>query len=170
MNSVDNRFLRQQCIKTGLDNFVQSSPLRSVESSESSEIAPDGSTITRSVNRKVLSDVVEATLGAAVLTGGLPTVLETGEQLGLCFGGTTPWGDRPSTKKFGEVEVMQLPPALKFLEEALGYQFKSQGQLVVQALTHRSFPGAGYCYDREEYLGDGEPTLPHSLQWLSSLS
>ncbi|GAA5979009.1 hypothetical protein JCM5350_004204 [Sporobolomyces pararoseus] len=154
MNSVDNRFLRQQCVKTGLDKHIQASPLRSAEPSDSMEIATRGDSFTRLVNRKVLSDVVEATLGAAVLSGGTPIALGTGEKLGLCFGGTSQWNERPSAKKLTSIEPFQLPRALEFLEEGLGYKIKSQGQLLVQALTHRSFPGAGYCYEREEYLGD----------------
>lgn len=144
----------------GLETFIQSFPLRWAtfvpENVDSEEISPDGTTLKRLVNGKVLSDVVEATLGAAVLTGGTPTALETGEKLGLCFGGTTTWRDRPSARKILEVESVPPSPALRFLEDALGYKIRSQGRLLVQSLTHRSFPGDGYCYEREEYLGDGE--------------
>ncbi|GAA5894992.1 uncharacterized protein JCM6883_002284 [Sporobolomyces salmoneus] len=158
MNSVDNRFLRQQCVKTGLDSFIQSFPLRWVtfvpENVDSLEVSPDGTTFSRQLGRKVLSDVVEATLGAAVLSGDLPIALETGDKLGLCFGGGTLWGDRPAAKKLLDIEEATTAPALRFLEEAFGYKIKTQGRLLVQALTHRSFPGDGYCYEREEYLGD----------------
>lgn len=109
------------------------------------------------MSRKHLSDVVEATLGAAVLTGGIPIALETGETLGLCFGGTSHWSQRASAQPLLAAERVEVASALKFVEEALGYKIKTQGRLLVQALTHRSFPGDGYCYEREEYLGDGEP-------------
>ncbi|GAA6007912.1 hypothetical protein JCM11491_006536 [Sporobolomyces phaffii] len=157
-NSVDNRFLRQQCSKTGLASFIQSVPFRRAtfvpESSDDAIVSPDGTELTRSMSRKVLSDVVEATLGAAVLSGGVEMALETGERLGLCFGGTTDWANRSSARTIIDVESSEVASSLKFIEEAMGYKIKSHGRLLLQALTHRSYPGDGYCYEREEYLGD----------------
>jgi len=82
--------------------------------------------------------------------------LEAGVKLDLCFGGPVPWKDRPSAQKMLEIEPVGVAPALQFIEEAIGYKIKTQGVLFVQALTHRSYPGEGQCYEREEYLGDGE--------------
>lgn len=176
MNSVDNRFLRQQSVKTGLCAYLQSFPLRFnsfvPEASDGIETAEDGLTTTRTIGRGILSDVVESTLGAAVVSGGFQMALEAGVKLDLCFGGPVPWKDRPSAQKMLSIEPVGVAPALRFIEEAIGYKIKTQGVLFVQALTHRSYPGEGQCYEREEYLGDGKVTtlsLSHPLK-LTNLS
>jgi hypothetical protein len=96
----------------------------------------------------------EALLGAAYLTGGFEAVLQTGTALGLCFGGPDPWHERYALQK----TVLEAPvgPGLVPLQKMLGYKFK-HGQLLMQALTHRSYvSGSTHCQEREEFLGDGE--------------
>ncbi|GAA5920114.1 hypothetical protein JCM1841_004443 [Sporobolomyces salmonicolor] len=157
-NSVNNRFLRRQSLESGYSAFILSAPFRPTtfvpETSEDGILSSDSLLITRRVGQRVLSDTIEATLGAAVATAGFDMALEAGERLGLCFGGTTPWHERPSGRALLEVERAPAAPGMRLLEEALAYKFGSHGHLLVQALTHRSYPGGGYCYEREEYLGD----------------
>ncbi|GAA6061113.1 hypothetical protein JCM10212_006144 [Sporobolomyces blumeae] len=159
-NSVDNRFLREKSLATaiGLASFVMPSPLRfstfRPEATDEAILSDDGLFSTRRISRKILSDTVEAVLGAAVRTGGLEMAMEVGTKLDLCFGGTTPWSDRPSARKLLDVEPTKAGSGLSAVEEALGYEFKTHGQLLRQALTHRSCPDSNYCYEREEFLGD----------------
>lgn len=81
-------------------------------------------------------------------------VLEAGQKMGLCFGGTTPWGERESALRLIRPET-GTSPGLRKIEERLGYKFKN-GNLLLQAFTHRSYSaGTTHCYEREEHLGDG---------------
>ena len=77
--------------------------------------------------------------------------IETGDALGLCFGGSHPWTERYASKK-----VTPVPAQYKSLEASLGYQFRN-GELLLEAFTHPSFENSlGTCYQRLEFLGDGE--------------
>lgn len=158
MNSIDNQHLRNKAIRKGLQNhlFTEFFRMRTwvPPTLENGTISEDGLTIRRTIPRRALSDCVESLLGAAYLSGGFEAVLRTGDALGLCFGGTTPWHERYQLTE----DVMELPAGrlLAPLEEQLGYKFK-HGQLLMQALTHRSFAsGSTHCQEREEFLGDGE--------------
>ncbi|BGP13262.1 hypothetical protein JCM10213_004968 [Rhodosporidiobolus nylandii] len=158
-NSVDNRGLRRRSLDTGLASFLIPHSFRSATfipvSSDDATLSEDGLKITKQLPRRVLSDTMEATLGAALATGGVGMAIATGDKLGLCFGGTTPWQERPSAKPLLEVEPQLAGVGLKGVEAAIGYQFKSQGRLLAQALTHRSYaPSSPYSWEREEYLGD----------------
>ncbi|BGP37196.1 Dicer-like protein 1 [Rhodotorula kratochvilovae] len=176
-NSVDNRFLRQRSRDTGLSAHILPHTLRMLtfvpETADDAIVAEDGLSMTKRLPRRLLSDTVEATLGAALLTGsaetktdegepalkvsdaGLQRVLEVGDRLGLCFGGTEPWHLRQSARKLLDVEPQAAGLAFRPVEEAMGYKIEKQGKLLQQALTHRSWVGQGaFCYEREEYLGD----------------
>ncbi|GAA5902930.1 hypothetical protein JCM8208_006514 [Rhodotorula glutinis] len=175
-NSVDNRFLRRRSLECGLAKHILSHTLRTStfvpEESVKAVVSDDGLTVTKKLARRLLCDTVEATLGAALLNGNVSTavdadtptmqlapegfdnVLEVGDRLGLCFGGPTPWHERPSARKLLDVAPQRAGPAFRQLEVDLGYEFKTQGQLLVQALTHRSWVGQGAAYEREEFLGD----------------
>ncbi|KPV76863.1 uncharacterized protein RHOBADRAFT_51848 [Rhodotorula graminis WP1] len=175
-NSVDNRFLRLRSLECGLAEHILSHTLRTStfvpEESVNATVSDDGLTMTNKLSRRLLCDTAEAALGAALLDGNvsstadanMPTIklavdafdkaLKTGDRLGLCFGGPTPWPDRPSARKLLDVAPQRAGPAFRQLEAALGYEVKTQGQLLVQALTHRSWVGQGSSYEREEFLGD----------------
>ncbi|GAA6047894.1 hypothetical protein JCM3770_006412 [Rhodotorula araucariae] len=176
-NSVDNRFLRQQSRATGLSEYILPHILRTLtfvpETADDATVGEDGLRTIKRLSRRLLCDTVEATLGAALLTGsvevtttagelalkvsdtGLQRVLEVGDRLGLCFGGPDPWACRPSARKFLDVEPEAAGLAFRTVEAAMGYSVKTQGRLLTQALTHRSWVGEGaFCYEREEYLGD----------------
>ena len=94
---------------------------------------------------------MEATLGAAYISGGIDRALTTGDALGLCFGGPTPWAGRYRPQP-------AVPTAALFntLQDDLNYYF-TNGDLLVEAVTHPSFDaGGGPSYQRLEFLGDGE--------------
>lgn len=161
MNSIDNQHLRLKALKLNLHQHLFTDFFRMrtwvAPTLENGTLSPDGLTIKKSIPRRALSDCTEALLGAAYLSGGFEAVLETGSALGLCFGGPDPWHERYALTK----DVLEAPvgPNLVQLEKMLGYKFK-HGQLLMQALTHRSFVGGStHCQEREEFLGDGENVL-----------
>lgn len=100
--------------------------------------------------RRSVQDCMEALLGASFLTGGIDMTLQTGTVLQLCFGGTDPWSIRYCSQ-----DQTPIPALFKNLQEDIGYEFKS-GQLLTEAITHPSFQSASSCYQRLEFLGDGE--------------
>lgn len=111
---------------------------------------------------KTLADVIEATLGAAYMTGGVELGLRAAIALQVPFDHITEW------KQFNETFLesrASLPTrakvhALKYvkldhLEEITGYRFRNP-LLAVEALTHASLPNSSVpCYQRLEFLGDG---------------
>lgn len=156
MNSIDNQHLRMKAIKKGLQNHLLTEFHRMrtwvASTLENGTVSADGKTVQKTVPRRALSDCIEALLGAAYLSGGFEAVLRTGDALGLCFGGPTPWHERYTLE--GIVPRLPVGPGLLPLEEMLGYKF-SYGQLLMQAITHRSFANAStHCQEREEFLGD----------------
>ncbi|KAI5479007.1 endoribonuclease Dicer [Pseudohyphozyma bogoriensis] len=157
-NSVDNRFLRLRSLAIGFAGFTINEVYRTKSfipcTSETAVTSDKGTTFTRMVSRKVLSDTIESTLGAAYLTGGLRTALETGDRLGLCFGGSVPWGKRQAAKALVEEGAGGTPAGFVKIQQDLGYAFRD-ARLLLRAMTHRSFVGAdSHCYEREEHLGD----------------
>lgn len=103
----------------------------------------------RKFARRSLQDCMEALLGVGFLCGGIDMALHVGTALKLCFGGTDPWSWRYITP-----EPTPVPLLFDDLQKALGYQFKS-GELLIEAITHPSFPADNACYQRLEFLGDG---------------
>ncbi|GAA5897045.1 hypothetical protein JCM6882_007340 [Rhodosporidiobolus microsporus] len=158
MNSVDNRFLRQRSRETGYSSFIIPHLLRTTTflpfTADDATLSADGLSLTKKIPRLLLCDSVEATLGAAVVTGGLDMAIAAGDKLGLCFGGVTPWAKRASAKPLLEVEPAKAGVGFREVERKLGYTFEKQGRLLATALTHRSYAGGGDSYERLEYLGD----------------
>ncbi|KAL5528914.1 hypothetical protein ACEPAG_4888 [Sanghuangporus baumii] len=159
-NSVSNRLLLARAKEAHLERFLSCEPrnLRTWSflmpaKEDSGKCVMDGEEVAlarRSFPRRSLQDCMEASLGAAYVTGGIEMALQTGAALGLCFGGPIPWPVRYSC---GET----IPPAAIFskLQEDLQYTFRN-GNLLVEAVKHPSFDSneGGSCYQRLEYLGD----------------
>lgn len=111
---------------------------------------------------KTLADIVEATMGAAYLAGGVELGLKSAIALQIPFDHMTEW------KHFNETytesraqlkarvkEASKRHLKLDHLEEVTGYRFRNP-LLVVEALTHASEPNSTVsCYQRLEFLGDG---------------
>ncbi|KAH9820255.1 hypothetical protein DFH28DRAFT_1218697 [Melampsora americana] len=158
--SVDNEYLRSKSLQTGLGSYVLSARYR-IDSFRAAhldegQLLPTGD-VQRKIPRRVLSDIVEALLGAGFLSGGIQTALKIGTELDLCFGGITPWNERsckPIDKPNHNAASSQWTKSHTVLQQKIGYKFK-EPLLLLQALTHRS---AGSfltnCYEREEWLGD----------------
>lgn len=110
---------------------------------------------------KTLADVVEASLGAAYLTGGVESGLECCVAMQVPFDQITTWAH------FNEVYIADRhkrpvradPKALRTLsvarvEEITGHHFANP-LLIAEALTHASLPNSTCpCYQRLEFLGD----------------
>jgi endoribonuclease Dicer len=110
----------------------------------------------RMIPRRSLQDCMEATLGAAFLTGGIPMALHTAEALGLGLGGRIPWCERYGRHSASASTL----PLFVDLQERLGYTFR-RGDLLIEAVTHPSFcmSAGSASYQRLEFLGDGERVL-----------
>lgn len=104
----------------------------------------------RIMPRRCLQDCMEATLGAAWLSGGMDFALRAGTALGLDFGGTIPWSLRYSR----DPEPQNVPPLFCELQEKLCYWFHRPDALR-EALTHPTWSHDCISYQRLEFLGDG---------------
>jgi len=111
-----------------------------------------GRTVQRSFPRRSLQECMESTLGAAFLSGGIPTALRAGVALGLSFGGPVHWPLR-----YGWLlKHANVSPLFTSLTERLGYEFKC-GNLLIEAVSHPSFQYTSLpSYQRLEFLGDGK--------------
>ncbi|THH31544.1 hypothetical protein EUX98_g2658 [Antrodiella citrinella] len=155
-NSVSNRTLLARAKECGLEHYLTSEPRTTriwrftlPENGDPSDDTPCRS-VARRFPRRSLQDCMEATLGAAFVTGGINMVLRTATALGLGFGGPIPWQLRYT----GQVENHPVSALFRTLEEQLGYQFRN-GRLLVEAMTHPSFKSTdSTSYQRLEFLGD----------------
>ncbi|KAF9501149.1 hypothetical protein BDN71DRAFT_1439412 [Pleurotus eryngii] len=109
--------------------------------------------VSRIIARRSLQDCMEATLGAAFATGGIPMALQAGDAIGLAFGGTVPWPMR--YEKHAGIPEYAASPLFSHLQEMLGYTFR-RTELIAEAMTHPSFASevGGPSYQRLEFLGD----------------
>ncbi|KAG7453028.1 P-loop containing nucleoside triphosphate hydrolase protein [Guyanagaster necrorhizus] len=153
-SSISNRFLMMRALDAGLHHFVtgESHSLRTWryvldESNDSDTVQRLAQ---RTYPRRSLQDCMEATLGAAFVTGGIPMALRAGFALGLAMGGPTSWPERYGMKSERVVSSL-----FSQLEERLGYRFRN-GRLLVEAVTHPSFASVAdtTSYQRLEFLGD----------------
>jgi dsRNA-specific ribonuclease len=111
---------------------------------------------------KTLADIVEATLGAAYLSGGVELGLKSAIALQIPFDHMTEWKhfsetyieSRAHIKTWiKEKSIRRLK--LDHIEQITGYRFRNP-LLAVEALTHASEPNSTVpCYQRLEFLGDG---------------
>lgn len=115
------------------------------------------------LGNKTLADVMEAMIGAALLTeglfekGGLNSALQMTVAIGIPVGGATCWDDYAKMYVAPEVEhdahVFDMEDQLK-IEALVGYKFKNR-KLLMQAFTHASMVNTNSpCYQRLEFLGD----------------
>ncbi|KAF9349509.1 Dicer-like protein 1 [Mortierella sp. NVP85] len=123
-------------------------------------------TQTHNLSNKMLADIVEASLGAAFLSGGAKNGLHAAKALGIPFDEFSSWGDfhkvYMESKAARDREEDRSRPSLTYtqvdhlrkLEKVLGYQFKDP-LLFVEAMTHAShIRNDSVCYQRLEFLGD----------------
>jgi endoribonuclease Dicer len=156
-SSISNRTLLARAKEIGLEQYLTSEPQsvhvwRYTAPEGTDPYTPEMSRyVQRQFPRRSLQDCMEATLGAAFMTGGMNMALRAGDALGLSFGGQQPWSvrySRPSNK-------FPTPALFLDLQESIGYEFH-RGDLLVEAMTHPSFCSSeNPSYQRLEFLGDG---------------
>ncbi|KAG0020611.1 Dicer-like protein 1 [Podila clonocystis] len=116
------------------------------------------------LSNKTLADFVEATLGAAFLSGGVATALGAAKVLGVPFHEFGSWSDfcrvysdqKAGVTTHGDHVRDKFEGRILKLEETLGYKFR-RPELVQEAMTHASAIqqiGQDRTYERLEYLGD----------------
>ena len=155
---VSNRTLLARAQAVGLERFLSSEiqtmrvwPYTAPEDWDSTQ-AGGSRLVERSFPRRSLQECMESTLGAAFLSGGIPTALRAGAALGLSFGGSVPWPLRYGWR----IEHVNVSPLFTSLTERLGYEFKC-GNLLIEAVSHPSFQYTSLpSYQRLEFLGDGK--------------
>ena len=155
---VSNRTLFARAQAIGLERFlspeIQSMrvwPYTVPESWDPAQVR-GGRLVERSFPRRSLQECMESTLGAAFLSGGIPTVLRAGVALGLSFGGPVPWSLRYGWR----LKHLNVSPLFTSLTERLGHEFKC-GNLLIEAMSHPSFQYTSLpSYQRLEFLGDGK--------------
>jgi endoribonuclease Dicer len=158
---VSNKSLMTCAKVIGLERFLTCetqaiSKWRYVESREQSLAIPATRFAQRRFPRRNLQDCMEAILGAAFLTGGIPMALYAGEALTMNLGGRIAWPQRYQRQSIGD----DIPSLFTELQDNLGYRFR-QLSLLTEAVTHPSFSDVTdtTSYQRLEFLGDGEHTI-----------
>lgn len=154
-NSVSNRYLLGRGHIRSLTSYMTVEPNSHTRwrlTTDNTRLVNGEWMVSRKIPRRSVQDCMEATLGAAWLSGGVKAALAVGTNLGLCFGGKQAWWER----KEYEQNSMEISTGSPFpvLEATLGYTFKDK-MLLLEALTHPSFAKGGPSYQRLEFLGDG---------------
>ncbi|CAD6442536.1 bfe48028-85c3-4dec-9829-fa7c77296083 [Sclerotinia trifoliorum] len=106
----------------------------------------------REMSSKVLSDVVEALIGACMVDGGIPKALKS---LQLFFPELN-WlalETRQMSLYQRAPDDLHLPIALRPIEQILAYTFTKKS-LLVEAMTHPSYISGTQSLERLEFLGD----------------
>ncbi|TVY48374.1 Dicer-like protein [Lachnellula occidentalis] len=151
---VANSRLSRGCLEVGLDQFIITRPFRGLKWRplyDEDLLAMTNQDGEREVSSKVLADVVEALVGAAMVNGGFPKAL-------ACLQVFLPeieW--KPLDTRRGELferaAEADLPEGLKPLETLIGYQFNKKA-LLLEGITHASYNAGLQSYERLEFLGD----------------
>ncbi|KAI7240033.1 P-loop containing nucleoside triphosphate hydrolase protein [Hortaea werneckii] len=153
---VCNSTLTKAALNAGLDKYMLTKSFTGSKWRPPyiSEVLNDNGNGTRKLSSKVLADVVEALIGAAMVDGGLinaykciQTLLpnETWYDEGVIFDKLTSMFTYPGNHS-----------SLDMLEHLVGHQFR-QKALLVEAITHASLPfqqNEAMSYERLEFLGD----------------
>jgi endoribonuclease Dicer len=110
---------------------------------------------------KTLADIVEASLGASFITGGLEEGLHTAIQMQIPFDDIKCWADfvptfiesRKKVPPRAEAKALRLLNLPKICE--ITNRTYEKPLLLVEAMTHASLPNSqAPCYQRLEFLGD----------------
>ncbi|KIY44501.1 P-loop containing nucleoside triphosphate hydrolase protein [Fistulina hepatica ATCC 64428] len=172
-HAVSNVRLAKENIARGVYRFIirdrlvgkkwkpsHASEIRPVASPETSERVEEDIQHDRpkqkkqQLSTKVLADVIESTIGAAYLHGGLSLSLECLKLFGMGL----KWDSIPTrieTILSRTVELDEYPSILEDIERMLGYIFHRKS-LLLEALTHASYQEESpiSSYERLEFLGD----------------
>ena len=151
---VSNSRLSRAAIETGLDKFIVTKAFTGHKwrpPYADDLLAASASTSKRKLSSKVLADVVEALIGAAMVDGGMPKAL-TCLQVFLPELAWQPLHARRDVL-FQRAPEVVLPPTLQLLESLIGYSFKKKS-LLIESMTHASCTTGSQSLERLEFLGD----------------
>jgi dsRNA-specific ribonuclease len=150
---ISNSRLSRAAIEAGLDSFIITKQFsghkwRPIYIEDLLDLPLDTK---RDMSSKVLADVVEALIGAAMVDGGIPKALRCLQ----VFIPEQEW--RPleirRTYLFDRVPNVDLPATLQPLKDLIGYTFKKKA-LLVEAMTHASYKSGSQSLERLGFLGD----------------
>jgi endoribonuclease Dicer len=115
---------------------------------------------TQELSTKLLADVVEACIGAAMLTGGWDLAVDCVKLFGL---GISDWRSVPASVQMvleRTETLVDFPSQTTDVERIIGYTFQRKAFLV-EAITHSSSqaPYRTTSYERMEFLGDAVRAL-----------
>ncbi|KAH8687849.1 dicer-like protein-like protein 2 [Tricladium varicosporioides] len=150
---VANSRLSRAAVETGLDRFIITKQFTAQKWRPLyiKDLLQTRTDLKRKLSSKVLADVVEALVGAAMVNGGLPKALKC-LQTFLPELQWLPLLNRQSILYLRAPDV-EMPETLKPLQSLLGYQFKKPS-LLIEALTHASSNSGSQSLERFEFLGD----------------
>jgi dsRNA-specific ribonuclease len=150
---IANSRLSRAAVESGLDKFIITRPFighkwRPLYVDDLLQL-PTGAT--REMSSKILADVVEALIGAAMVDGGIGKALQ-------CLQAFLPELDwQPLEKRrlflYQRVPDVVLPITLQPLEDLIDYRFQKKA-LLIEAMTHASCNTGTGSYERLEFLGD----------------
>jgi dsRNA-specific ribonuclease len=150
---IANSRLSRAAIETGLDKFIITKAFtglkwRPLYVDDLLKVVGDPQ---RDMSTKVLADVVEALIGAAMVDGGITKAL-------ACLQVFLPelsWQPLAKRRSFlyQRVPDIELPATLQPVESLIGYQFKKPG-LLIEAMTHASYSTGSGSLEKLEFLGD----------------
>jgi len=150
---VSNARLSRASIESGLDKFIITKAFtghkwRPLYTKDLLQQPRGGK---RNMSSKVLADVVEALLGAAMLDGGINKVLACLQ----IFLPELEWQPLEARRLslYDRAPDVELPPTLQPLEELVGYVFKKKS-LLIEAMSHASCISGSASLERFEFLGD----------------
>lgn len=149
---VANSRLARAAVEIGLDKFIITKSFTGLKwrppyTESLVNMSNEG---TREMSSKVLADVVEALIGAAMVDGGIPKVLAC-LQVFLPDLEWQPLSQRRQSL-FERVPETDLPSTLAPLETLIEYNFTKKA-LLKEAMTHASY-NSGSSLERLEFLGD----------------
>jgi dsRNA-specific ribonuclease len=150
---IANSRLSRSAIESGLDEFIITKAFtglkwRPLYVDDLLKATGDSK---RDMSTKVLADVVEALIGAAMVDGDIPKAL-------ACLQVFLPelsWQPLAKRRSFlyQRVPDIELPATLQPVESLIGYRFKKPG-LLIEAMTHASNITGSGSLERLEFLGD----------------
>ncbi|KAL3422431.1 dicer-like protein 2 [Phlyctema vagabunda] len=150
---VANSRLSRAAITAGLDAFIMTKQFsghrwRPLYVDEILQMMPAPN---REMSSKVLADVVEALVGAAMVNGGISKALKCLQ----IFLPEIKWQPLEQRQMFlyERAPDLPLPNFLEPLETMLGYSFKKKA-LLIEAMTHASCNSGTQSLERLEFLGD----------------
>lgn len=150
---IANSRLSRAAIESGLDKFIITKSFtghkwRPLYVDDLLQLPIEG---TREMSSKVLADVVEALIGAAMVDGGVSKALQCLQ----LFLPELEWQPLENRRLFlyNRVPDAVLPITLQPLEQLIGYQFQKKA-LLIEAMTHASCNIGTGSYERLEFLGD----------------